>query len=76
MNWQQGLRRLSAVFWGFWALVAVVFVIAICSDYVRSEGFAYALGYGTAVGGFLVGIIVLAHRLTCWVIGGFFRTTP
>lgn len=66
MNWEQGLKRVSAV---LWALVAVFCIgytgVAISVGEKHSVGF-YALLFTLA-------IVVpwLGHKATCWVIQGF-----
>lgn len=62
MNIRLGLQRISAVWWGFWALLATI--IGVWSLLEKEPS-----GFG-----FLAALvpIYLLHRLTCWVIGGFF----
>ena len=72
MNWRLGLRRISATWWSFCGVMAVGLTIILSLDHAREQGMAYASGYGVVVGGFLLGLIVLAHKVTCWIIEGFF----
>jgi hypothetical protein len=74
MNWNQGLRRISAVAWGCVAAFAAIVVWALAWDEARANGVAQAIGYGIAIGIFAFGLILLAHRVTCWVIDGFFTS--
>ncbi len=65
MNIQLGLERISAVWWGFWGLMAV----GVLASAVFSPGDRLLfLGMGT--GGIVVAYV--AHRLTCWFVSGFF----
>ncbi len=68
MNIKRGLERVSAVWWGFWALVClVVLVFELFGEGPLAERFFVGLASVSAGGA-----IYLAHRLTCWVIAGFF----
>lgn len=67
MNWRLGLHRISAVFWGWWGLVAL-FVGSVIL-YQNGSGSETAEMVGmciAAVAGCYIG-----HRLTCWVVDGF-----
>lgn len=66
MNWQNGLERMSAVWWGFWALVCGASGIGIL---IAGDG-ERALGAGLLFIG--VPALYAMHRLTCWVLAGFF----
>jgi hypothetical protein len=69
MNWQRGLERMSAVWWGFWAAAALVGVGAFA--FQPAIDLAQRVGIvGVALGGAL--FTYAAHRITCWVIAGFF----
>lgn len=67
MNWQLGLRRVSAV---FWAVLAIYPAVVIAIDISNGHPPLRWLG--------LLALVFLAfytlHRLTCWVIGGFAKT--
>jgi hypothetical protein len=66
MNIEQGLRRISAVWWGLWgALAAFMLGVALFG----SGSDRGVIGTFGAIG--LVAAY-MAHRLTCWVIAGFF----
>lgn len=67
MNIRLGLERISAVWWGFWGLLAGTMLLAFLFKTDVTDRWEMA-GMGAAG---LVGAY-LAHRLTCWVIGGFF----
>lgn len=63
MNWQRGLERISVVGWG---LLAFAFT-AVAIEFMNGRKFSAALG--------MLGMAVVsygAHRVTCWIIGGFF----
>lgn len=63
MNIQRGLERVSAVWWGLWALITLAGAAALLLEGEIQKGlFLAAVGVA----------IYLAHRLTCWVIAGFF----
>jgi hypothetical protein len=65
VNWNEGLRRISAFFWGLLALVVLGF-------------FAYFIWEGSneraPMVGYMIGtafVFAAGHRLTCWIIDGF-----
>jgi hypothetical protein len=65
MNWHAGLRRISAVFWGFWAvLLGVFFVNAMLGSNDKGPAFLYLLCS--------LGASYLFYRLTNWILAGFF----
>lgn len=66
MNFERGIHRLSMVFWGFWGLIAAVMVLGGLFGNA-SDGMSLA-------GGGAAGMVAayIAHRLTCWVVSGFF----
>lgn len=69
-----GLRRLSAVFWGFVGLLGVMSVIAAVTTWLQHRSEADAMTYA------LIGVCIMAlavglHKVTCWVIAGFTSTT-
>ncbi|MDR6536982.1 hypothetical protein [Variovorax soli] len=64
MNWNLGLRRLSAVVWsvvGFFGLLLVQLVW-----HVQEEAVSFLVGVVV-----VVSIAVAMHRVTSWVINGF-----
>jgi hypothetical protein len=67
MNIQRGLERVSAVWWGFWALVCLIVLGSALVGEEPSAGRFFVGGVSVAAGV----AIYLAHRLTCWVIAGF-----
>lgn len=66
MNIQVGLNRISAVFWGFWALFFAIWGLALIFINESSE---WQLGLAALAA--LVPVYV-AHRVTCWIVAGFF----
>lgn len=75
MNWEQGLRRVSAV---LWTLVALFFVGYTAMAIIVGEKHSvllYLLLFNLAAV-----IPFIAHKVTCWVtcwvIRGFTTTTP
>jgi len=65
MNWRLGLHRVSAVFWGFWGVVAALGVA-----FGASRGGTTEIAVISAVG---VVFCYAAHRLCCWIVDGFIR---
>lgn len=63
MNIRLGLERISAVWWGMWALFAAITALVILIGDRDPTGLAFFL---------LLIPVYLLHRLTCWVIAGFF----
>lgn len=65
MNWKSGLERLSAVWWGLWGVFfAGISLYLLIDDRARTIN---------TFGGFAIAIVcVLAHRVSCWIIRGFF----
>jgi hypothetical protein len=63
---QKGLERVSAVWWGLWALLGAVLLGAA----VFGEGLDRGVTAGFGV--FVLVAAYIAHRVTCWVIAGFF----
>jgi hypothetical protein len=64
MNWNQGLRRVSAVAWSVGALFGLLVVQIIW--HVQDEPASFVIG--------AVVVILLAgalHRVTSWMIDGF-----
>lgn len=68
MNWHLGLRRISAVFWSVPALVFGGIFVYVAFEEGRSDAPAML---GTAL--LIVAGMYLAHRVTCWIIAGFFK---
>lgn len=68
MNLQLGLRRISAVFWGWWAFVAAAYGFIGVADGGPIND-RLLIGFGIFV---CLGLLFLAHKITCWVIAGFF----
>jgi hypothetical protein len=68
MNIQRGLERVSAVWWGFWALPCLIVLGSALFGEEPSAG-RFFVGLASVLAGVA---IYLAHRLTCWVIAGFF----
>ncbi len=63
MNIQRGLERVSAAWWGFWGLLFLSLSALSLLEGRLEEGLGLA-AFGAAV--------YLLHRLTCWVVAGFF----
>lgn len=64
---REGLRRVSAVFWGFWGLIATLLIVGGWLGILISHNNSDDLWlYVMAAASFVL------HRLTCWVIDGFF----
>jgi hypothetical protein len=64
-----GLQRLSAVWWGLWGLVGAIVIVAALVG-----GGAHPWG-GAGIGAAIVACAYALHRVTCWVIAGFFAPT-
>jgi membrane-associated phospholipid phosphatase len=66
MNWQNGLQRISAVWWGFWGLLAGLAMFG--SPFTQASDKWDIAGMGAA------GLVAayIAHRITCWIVAGFF----
>ena len=64
MNWRTGLERISAVWWGFWALLTGVYGVYMFFEATPAFG----------AGVLFLGLpsLYAAHKLTCWIIAGFF----
>ena len=65
MDWNTGLKRISAVFWGFWGLLVAGLIIGDAVGQVSGNNTAYLFLTFPA----LYGI----HRTVCWIIDGFFK---
>lgn len=65
MNIQLGLQRVSAVWWGLWGLLGLVIFGA--GIFGQPQSLAH-------VGGGFCAMVVayIAHRVTCWIVTGFF----
>jgi hypothetical protein len=61
-----GLQRLSAVWWGIWGLVGIAVIVLSVTGNSNSAGATSAVGAG------VVACAYALHRVTCWVIAGFF----
>ena len=66
MNWNQGLQRVSAVFWGF---IAIACIMGGVASLFKNSGWGDALLLLT----FPIPLY-FAHKATCWIINGF--STP
>jgi hypothetical protein len=70
MNWQNGIERVSIVWWGFWGLLAAIVMVGspltVASDKWEIAG----------AGAFGVVAAYVAHRITCWIVAGFFAPRP
>ncbi|WP_074578029.1 hypothetical protein [Polaromonas sp. JS666] len=67
MNIKLGLERISVVWWGLWAVLALLTGASLI--------FSSASAGDTMIGFVLLGALIpiyIAHRLTCWIIAGFF----
>lgn len=64
MNIGLGLERISAVWWGFLGLLAGISLLA--PFWKGFDGELFGMGVAGLIGSYL------GHRLTCWVISGFF----
>lgn len=67
MNWNQGLRRVSAVFWGFWALLSGVFGASLLVLNGSREWDAGLIFIACLLP------LYIAYRVTCWIVDGFFQ---
>lgn len=66
MDWNTGLKRISAVFWGFWALFFGSMIVGQLLGQITSADSAAYL--------FLTFPVLYAlHRVNCWIIDGFFK---
>ena len=69
MNWEQGLKRVSAVLWVLIGMFCIGYTaVAISMGEEHSVGF-YALLFALAVV-----VPWLAHKATYWVVQGFTAT--
>jgi len=66
MNIQKGLERVSAVWWGLWGLFAAFVVGAALINGSSDGGELFLSGVGGMIAAYA------AHRVTCWVVAGFF----
>ncbi|WP_029524150.1 hypothetical protein [Polaromonas glacialis] len=67
MNWNQGLRRLSAAIWGFFAFGCGIFGFVFLFLNASREW-----GFGLALIAFLIPLYI-GHKVTCWIVDGFFQ---
>lgn len=63
MNIQRGLERISAAWWGFFGLLAA---LAFVGGVIAQDWWLAGIGFGCIVAS------GVAHRVTCWVLSGFF----
>lgn len=66
MNFQIGLERVSAVWWGLWGLVGLVMLVA---NLYGTTPDSTALAW---VGAGIMFAAYILHRITRWVVAGFF----
>ena len=63
MNWNLGMRRVSAVFWGAISLFVLIgFGFQLAGERPSENFVAFSLGFIA---------LAVCHRATCWVIDGF-----
>lgn len=67
MNIKEGLERISAVWWGFCGFAIAGIGVVIAFDGQVLVGLCFMIGALFAAG---------FHRLTCWIIAGFFTKKP
>ena len=68
MNWHLGIQRINTAFWGFWGLCAVAtFCFGVFITFTDRSGIDVCLGAAACVFATFV-----AHRVSRWVINGFF----
>lgn len=67
MNWQLGLMRISVVWWSFWAILSVALGLAGLFGSSGSSRESLLM-----IGAILP--IYLLHKVTCWIIAGFFAS--
>ena len=67
MNWNQGLKRVSLVWWGLWMVICIGIGVSLLLgvDRGREEPLFGFIPLLCAV------VPYFLHRLTCWVIDGF-----
>lgn len=65
MNVQNGLERISVVWWGLCGALAALMIGAGVLGNTSDTGLT-----GLGVGGLVAAYV--AHRITCWIIAGFF----
>ena len=64
MNWKIGLARISLVFWGGWSIVLIgIAVFTMFEDKNILNALPMLL---------TVVVFYVLHRVTCWIIEGFF----
>lgn len=64
MNWLQGLRRVSAAWWGLCAVLVAMSGVAAMSESIKLGATLIFVG---------LTICAVMHKATCWVINGFFE---
>jgi hypothetical protein len=67
MNWKAGLERISLVWWGFWMICAAGLAVFGLFEGAPTERVHIFL-----IGALGIALAYAAHRLTCWVLAGFF----
>jgi hypothetical protein len=67
MNVQRGLERISAVWWGLFGACGIVLFVAAVFNPDRADRISV-----TASGAILAACAYAAHRITCWIVAGFF----
>lgn len=65
MDWNTGLKRISAVFWGFWALFIAGLMIGSAMGRLHGADTAYLFLCFPA--------FYAIHRAISWIIDGFFK---
>lgn len=70
-NVQRGLERVSAVWWGWWGLLAGILLVSVLFKWEVSDRWEIVgIGLGGVIGAYV------AHRVTCWILAGFFSPRP
>ena len=66
LNVQLGLQRLSLAWWGLWTSTGFVLLGAAAFGNGADRGWSAGLGLALIAGS------VVAHKITCWIVAGFF----
>ena len=70
MNVQQGLGRLSAAWWGFWCVALAIAAVGLAiAGAFNKDIDVFGMAAGSA---FMSALSFGAHKLTCWIVAGFF----
>lgn len=72
MTWDRGLRRISLAAWSLLAVVATIAWAFIAFSVATPNSGEIAALAGMIVGGWIIAFF--AHKVTCWIIAGFFPT--